>query len=240
MPTSTLLDARTDAELDAELAALDEMLEGRTEERQVRRVPLVVRVVLTFVLFIVAGNAAILTLSAWAQRSVEAPVVDGVSKLRYVDEQLWRSAAPTEQGYRNLAAMGVTTVVDLRAEEDLVDQEPLLDELGIDLVRLPIRDGQVPPQGVIDEFLDVIHDDPGTVLVHCGAGVGRTGVMVAAYMVETGHSGIDAVRHNLSVGPPSLEQISYAVSGGERPNMLVTGVSRVLDAPRRIWHNIGL
>jgi protein-tyrosine phosphatase len=161
-----------------------------------------------------------------------------VSNLRFIDEHLWRSAAPTEDGYRNLAALGMTTVVDLRAEKDLVDHEAFLESIGVDLVRMPIRDGQVPPQQVIDDFLAVVHDSPGPVLVHCGAGVGRTGVVVAAYMLAAGHSGIDAVRHNLSVGPPSLEQLSYAVSGGEDPNVVVTGLSRVLDAPRRIWHNI--
>ncbi|WP_406215152.1 hypothetical protein [Streptomyces canus] len=42
--------------------------------------------------------------------------------------------------------------------------------------------------------------------VHCGAGVGRTGTMAAAYLVKTGEQS-SAVRRNLAVGPPSIEQI---------------------------------
>ncbi len=54
--------------------------------------------------------------------------------------------------------------------------------------------------------------------------------------------GTAALRHNLSVGPPSLEQIAFSVqtaSGSyDRPGLGVTVLSRVLDGPRRIWHNL--
>jgi protein tyrosine phosphatase (PTP) superfamily phosphohydrolase (DUF442 family) len=204
-----------------------------------RRVPLVGRVVLVAILVLVVGNGAILGVSALLQSAADAPPqVAGVSKLRHVDDRVWRSAAPTAEGYRNLAAMGVTTVVDLRAEADLEAHDALLAGLDVDLVRLPIRDGQVPTPDVIDEFLQVVRDSDGTVLVHCGAGVGRTSVMAAAYLLDKGAAPMDVVRHNLSVGPPSLEQIAYAASGGDDPGIAVTAMSRALDAPRRIWHNL--
>jgi hypothetical protein len=64
--------------------------------------------------------------------------------------------------------------------------------------------------------------------------------MVASYLVATGQlNGREAMRRNLEVGPPSLEQLAYARSlKGERiPNVnpAIVAVSRVLDAPRRIW-----
>ena len=76
-------------------------------------------------------------------------------------------------------------------------------------------------------------------VVHCGAGVGRTGAMVAASETALGEmGGAEAARRNLAVGPPSLEQLAFAVREGERPGPVVTALSRVLDSPRRIWHNL--
>jgi hypothetical protein len=67
------------------------------------------------------------------------------------------------------------------------------------------------------------------------AGVGRTGTMVAAYLVEEkGMDPVSALRLNMAVGPPSLEQIAFAADG-DQPNALVVGFSRMLDAPRRMW-----
>ena len=77
--------------------------------------------------------------------------------------------------------------------------------------------------------------------VHCGAGVGRTGTMVAAYRSAMGDGG-DAVRQNLAVGPPSLEQLVFASridSGASRPPLAVVATSRVLEAPRRMWSRWG-
>ncbi|WP_261989487.1 fused DSP-PTPase phosphatase/NAD kinase-like protein [Streptomyces sp. uw30] len=91
----------------------------------------------------------------------------------------------------------------------------------------------------MQRFLDVVSTASGPVFVHCGAGVGRTGAMVAAYVVNTGEeSPSQAVRHNLAVGPPSIEQIYYGLNltpaKAEQPPLPVLVVSRLVDAPRRI------
>ncbi|MER7186542.1 hypothetical protein ABT404_44995 [Streptomyces hyaluromycini] len=69
--------------------------------------------------------------------------------------------------------------------------------------------------------------------------VGRTGRMAAAYLVERGEqSPVAAVRRNLAVGPPSIEQIYYGLSLGRdrlrQPPFPVVAVSRLVDAPRRM------
>src|SRR6185295_13712884 len=80
-----------------------------------------------FVAFLLAGNVAIAGVSAWARRTTPpaaAPHVSGIKNFRVVDGRLWRGAAPSPNGYRSLAAAGVRTVVDLRAEPGLhVDED---------------------------------------------------------------------------------------------------------------------
>jgi hypothetical protein len=63
--------------------------------------------------------------------------------------------------------------------------------------------------------------------------------MVAAYLVQTGtESPPQAVRRNLAVGPPSIEQIYYGLNlspaKAEQPPLPVVVLSRLVDAPRRM------
>ncbi|MFD8377690.1 dual specificity protein phosphatase family protein [Streptomyces sp. NPDC059679] len=157
--------------------------------------------------------------------------------------RLWRGSAPSPEGYRRLARLRFTTVVDLRAEDLTARQLALPERAGLRVVRLPIRDGQTPEPGKVDRFLDVVRTAPGRVFVHCGAGVGRTGTMSAAYLVRTGEqTGPAAARRNLAVGPPSLEQIYYALTltpdRAAQPPLPVVALSRLIDAPRRIWSRL--
>jgi len=198
---------------------------------------------LGFVAFMVLGNGIILAVSFVLGRlsPPEAPSVSipGVGHLAVVDAKVWRGAAPASlASYQALAGAGVTTVVDLRAEPASPDADAPLEALGLRVVHLPIRDGQPPSEAQIATFLQVVRESPGTVLLHCGAGVGRTGSMAAAYLVATGQAnGLDATVQNLAVGPPSLEQIAFSLglsgTDADKPPLPVVVVSRVLDAPRR-------
>lgn len=207
------------------------------------------RVLAGFVIFMVVGNLLIVATSFVMARLVEATppaaVVPGVDHVGVVDGRVWRGSAPSSlAGYRALADAGVTTVVDLRAEPGSAAEDAPITALGLDVVHLPIRDGQVPTQAQLDRFLAVVAGSKGTVFVHCAAGVGRTGSMVAAYLVATGQAnGFEATARNLAMGPPSLEQITFSLGldGPEigPPPLPVVAVSRLLDAPRRIWSIVG-
>jgi protein tyrosine phosphatase (PTP) superfamily phosphohydrolase (DUF442 family) len=200
------------------------------------------RTVVLVAALLLFGNLAILSLSAVAQMTVSAdsvPGVDGVGKLRVVTEKVWRGANPSRAGYRDLAEAGVATEVDLRASPTS-GEDAFIESLGIDVVHIPMRDGQLPADADVDKFIEVVRESKGTVFVHCSAGVGRTGAMLAAYLGRTGQrSGPSSLLANLAVGPPSLEQIWFAAGGGdERPNPLVVGASRVLDMPRLLWNGL--
>ena len=208
---------------------------------------MVVTVIAGGVAFLIVGNLAILAASGLARETtstVRVHSVPGIDHLEAVDGKVWRGGAPSEEGYAALAAAGTTTVIDLRAEHGLEGDAATVTSLGMNYVKLPIRDGQTPTSAQVATFLDAVAAAPGRVFVHCGAGVGRTGTMVGAYAVSTGAlNGRGALRRNLAVGPPSLEQIAF-VAGLERgdldrPGALLRATSRLLDAPRRIWVRIG-
>ncbi|HEX2699450.1 MAG TPA: dual specificity protein phosphatase family protein [Acidimicrobiales bacterium] len=194
---------------------------------------------------LVLPNLAILALHLAAQRNAASPsVVLPIKNFAQVDDRLWRGAAPTPAGLEALTANGVTTVIDLRAEDNLDVDEALFTRLGLHRVHLPMRDGQAPTDAQVASFLAAVEGSEGRAFVHCGAGVGRTGTMSAAYLVKTGQATpSEALRRNLTVGPPSLEQLAFSAGLSEngaasRPGSLMVAISRTLDAPRRIWVNV--
>ena len=206
-----------------------------------RRYLLPVRVLASVVIFLLVGNLAVLAAHRLAVRQTATPSVTlPIQNFAQIDDRVWRGAAPDDAGYAELARNGVVTVVDLRAEDYIHVDEPRLAGLGIKRVHIPLRDGQAPGPADVEQFLAAVRESPGRVFVHCGAGVGRTGTMAAAWLVASGEaSGREAMQRNLAVGPPSLEQLAFAARLGQgeirRPPAAVVALSRVLDAPRRTW-----
>lgn len=191
---------------------------------------------------IASANLMILAASRVMAMTTDAArpdaAVEGITHLRVVDGKVWRGARPSSDAYQMLSDAGVTTVVDLRAEDDVTEAQAFGRRLGLHVVSMPIRDGQLPSASQVEQFVNLVEESEGYVFVHCGAGVGRTGAMSAAYLVATGQAGrVEALRRNLAVGPPSLEQIWFAATldgDTDRPPAPIVAVSRVLDAPRRI------
>jgi protein-tyrosine phosphatase len=210
-----------------------------------RRIGRIARhVAVAFFGFMLVGNLLIIALHGVARAEVGVDRIDGVAgvdKLRHVDGRVWAGANPTS--YSGLGAAGVTTIVDLRAEDDANEHDAAIRALGMNIVHIPIRDGQIPSAAEVAQFVGIVEGSSGTVFLHCGAGVGRTGSMSSAYLVATGQaSGGDALAISLAVGPPSLEQVFYIATldrgDADAPPAFVVATSRVLDAPRRIWSSL--
>jgi len=98
-----------------------------------------------------------------------------------MDDRFYRGAQPNEEDYKQLAAIGIKTIIDLR--QDPTDYEKRDTEAaGMHYVNLPMSDKEYPPAATIAQFLKLV-DDPATgkFFVHCAGGRHRTGVMGAVY-----------------------------------------------------------
>ena len=98
-----------------------------------------------------------------------------------MDDRFFRGGQPKEAEYKELAALGIKTIIDLR--DDPTNYEKTSAEaLGMRYVNISMSDKDYPSAAKIEEFLKLV-DDPSTgkFYVHCAGGRHRTGVMGAVY-----------------------------------------------------------
>ncbi len=124
----------------------------------------------------VAADPAAKRPSKWAQ-----PItMEGVPNLHKVSGTLYRSAQPSKKGMKNLKALGITTVVNLRSFHS---DRGEIGETGLGYEHIYMKAWH-PEEKEAVRFLQIVTDKKRTpVLVHCQHGADRTGIMCALYRV---------------------------------------------------------
>lgn len=125
---------------------------------------------------------------------------------------LCRGGQPTTDGRLALSHAGVALVVDLRAEADAEEARRKVIAVGMAYERIPIRDHHAPTNAQAAEFLALLKE-PGAVFVHCHAGVGRTGVLIAAWRLTQGWS-VSSALQEASLFHPRILNVTIPFVGG--------------------------
>src|SRR5882724_5504337 len=130
---------------------------------------------------------AVLTFSIVSQAQDVAGQKNSTVKIKnfgQMDERFYRGAQPKQQDYKDLAALGIKTVIDLQAEPKDYEKS-MVESLGMKYVNIPMIDRKYPTEEATRMFLKVASDPAtGKFFVHCAGGRHRTGAMGAVYRYQ--------------------------------------------------------
>jgi atypical dual specificity phosphatase len=111
----------------------------------------------------------------------------------------------TEKALRELAAQGIAVLVNLHQRPHPPDA---LSRHGLTELHLPVPDFTPPTPVQLERGLAAIEQALAgghKVAVHCGAGLGRTGTLLACYLVKHGSDPDEAIARIRGARPGSVE-----------------------------------
>jgi atypical dual specificity phosphatase len=129
---------------------------------------------------------------------------DGFS---WIDKPLLAGmACPADvEDFRWLRDQGIEVVLSLTEDPPRRDW---VNDVGLFLVHVPVVDMEAPTQAQIDQCICAIrraHEKKMGVAIHCGAGLGRTGVILACYLVTQNMTAKNAIARIRRIRPGSIE-----------------------------------
>ena len=104
-----------------------------------------------------------------------------------------------------LQSAGVRAVVSLL---NIPSDAPIFESAGFAFLCLPVPDGGAPTMEQAEEFIRFVTKQRAAqrpVAVHCEAGLGRTGTLLATYLIAEGDSAAAAIQRVRSVESVAVE-----------------------------------
>jgi atypical dual specificity phosphatase len=124
---------------------------------------------------------------------IEKPLLAAMAMPQGVEELQW------------LRENGIQVLISLT--EDPPPRQ-WINEAGLLSIHVPVEDMTAPTQAQLDHCVSSIvraHEQHMGVVIHCGAGLGRTGVVLACYFVSKGLSAKNAAARVRRLRPGSIE-----------------------------------
>lgn len=134
-------------------------------------------------LLVAIASIVIMAGSAVAQQNFVSPDFSSVKIKNFgqMDERFFRGAQPKKDQYKQLADLGIKTVIDLQEEPEAYERAAV-EALGMRYVNIPMKAKTYPAAAHVEEFMKLINDpETGKFYVHCAGGRHRTGAMGAVY-----------------------------------------------------------
>lgn len=100
-----------------------------------------------------------------------------------------RSNHPNAKRLRRMATEGLKTVINLRGasmQPQYLLEKELCDELGLELVDIPMAATAAPSATSILKFLDTLENCEKPALIHCKSGADRTSIAAALWLLDQG------------------------------------------------------
>jgi protein tyrosine/serine phosphatase len=115
------------------------------------------------------------------RRTARANSAVSIDNFGQVNDHIYRGEQPKGDDYRELAALGIKTIVDLRSDSKR-DAKLLAERASLNYINLPLAAKHYPQAEAASRFLEIVNDQTNwPVYVHCAGGRHRTGVMIAVY-----------------------------------------------------------
>lgn len=100
-----------------------------------------------------------------------------------VNDHFYRGAQPSQEEYKQLAHLGIKTVIDLRNDAKEYAKASA-ESSGLRYISFPMSDKKYPQADAAQKFLEIANNPENwPVYVHCAGGRHRTGVMTAVYRI---------------------------------------------------------
>ena len=137
------------------------------------------RLLLTFFAFWLIGCGT--TSTSTQKRFAERIELVGVERLARLNQNLYRGAQPTEEGFSNLKALGIKTIINLRSDNT---EEKVCRRLCFAHYHIKTETDTPPKAEQVRQFMQIAtNSENQPVFFHCQFGADRTGMMAALYRV---------------------------------------------------------
>jgi protein tyrosine/serine phosphatase len=183
--------------------------------------------------------AVSITVPAIAQTSTSAASLSsGLSGVRIgnfgkINDHYFRGSQPKGADYKDLAALGVKTVIDLQ-KDGPSNESGLVTAAGMKFFRIGMTTTNAPTDTQIAQFFEIVNDPANQpVYVHCAGGRHRTGTMTALYRMtfdgwnaEKAYNEMKQYRFEGFPDHPVLRNYVYAFKPAlpKQPTVLATNI----------------